>query len=224
MENWKSRAPIQILLLEDQNTTRHIIYTIIAADPELQLAASFTTSSAGLGWLQYHSPDVLIVDLMLGDGSGIDVMRYCANRYPTCAILVLTCSGDTEKVDASIKAGALGYLLKDDGLHILPKAIKELMYGGSPVSAFVARRLFMLAKEDQIDYSCKPETSSIKFTERERTVLKLIALGMTYEEIGNKLFISVATVQNYIKRLYRKLSVNSRAKAAIEARKLGIID
>ncbi len=218
--------PVKILLLEDQATTQKILSEVIASEQDFELAAVFDNVADGLRWLETSRPDVLLVDLKLKDGPGIEVIRACAKRYPSCSIMVLTVSLDEEDVNACIQAGALGYLVKEDGLHGVGKAIRDLLLGGSPISPFVMRRLLFESSKmkrgtvtaDAID------GKDIEFTKRELAVLALIAQGLTYEETAKRLCISVLTVQNYIKRLYRKLSVNSRGQAVFEAQRRGFLN
>lgn len=219
-------SPVKILLLEDQVTTQKILSEVIASEPDFDLVAVFDSVADGLNWLETSQPDVLLVDLKLKDGLGIEVIRACAKRYPQCSIMVLTVSLDDEDVNACIKAGALGYLVKEDGLLGVGKAIRDLVLGGSPISPFVMRRLLFDSSKVKRDRGVTGAGNGkdIEFTKRELAVLALIAQGLTYEETAKRLCISVLTVQNYIKRLYRKLSVNSRGQAVFEAQRRGFIN
>jgi DNA-binding NarL/FixJ family response regulator len=222
--------PVKILLLEDQPTTQKILSEVIKSERDFELAAVFDCVADGLRWLENSEPNVLLVDLKLRDGLGIDVIRACAARYPNCSIMVLTVSLDEEDVNACIQAGALGYLVKEDGLLGVGKAIRDLVLGGSPISPFVMRRLlFESPKANRISVGSindknVEDSKNIHFTKRELAVLALIAQGLTYEETAKRLCISVLTVQNYIKRLYRKLSVNSRGQAVFEAQRRGFLN
>jgi DNA-binding NarL/FixJ family response regulator len=221
-------SPVKILLLEDQPTTQKILSEVIASERDFELAAVLDSVADGLRWLEASEPDVLLVDLKLKDGLGIEVIQACAKRYPDCSIMVLTVSLDEEDVNACIQAGALGYLVKEDGLHGVGKAIRDLVLGGSPISPFVMRRLlFESSKAKRVAVAANPgngDGKDIEFTKRELAVLALIAQGLTYEETAKRLCISVLTVQNYIKRLYRKLSVNSRGQAVFEAQRRGFLN
>ncbi|MDQ9170420.1 response regulator transcription factor [Oxalobacteraceae bacterium R-40] len=226
MQNERISSTIKILLLEDQSTTQKILAEVIASEQNFELLAVCDTVADGLRWLESSEPDVLLVDLKLKDGLGIDVIRACANRHPNCSIMVLTVSLDESDVNACIQAGALGYLVKEDGLLGVGKAIRDLVLGGSPISPFVMRRLlFESAKKYPRTVNADAaDGKKIEFTKRELAVLSLIAQGLTYEETAKRLCISVLTVQNYIKRLYRKLSVNSRGQAVFEAQRRGFLN
>jgi DNA-binding NarL/FixJ family response regulator len=215
--------PAKVLLLEDQETTRKILAEVIGADPMLDLVASFDSVADGIAWLEHSAPDVLLVDLKLVDGLGIEVIRHCARLYPDCPILVLSASSEAEDVDSCLREGALGYLVKDDGLHAVAQAIRDMVLGGSPVSPSILRRLLFRKKRDERPRVAIPLDGQIALTKRELAVLNLIAQGLTYEETARQLCISVLTVQNYIKRLYRKLAVRSRGQAVFEAQRRGLL-
>lgn len=217
-------AEAKVLLLEDQITTRKILAAVIAATPGLKLVAAFDSVEEGLSWLKHSVPDVLLVDLKLRDGLGLEVIKACAKLYPQCLIMVLTASKDREDVDACIKAGALGYLVKEGGLHTVGQAIRDLILGGSPVSPCIVRTLLVQNRQQDADIRQEAQQhDDIILTSREQAVLRLIAKGLTYEQTAQQLNISVLTVQNYIKRLYRKLSVTSRGQAVFEAQKRGLL-
>jgi DNA-binding NarL/FixJ family response regulator len=160
--------------------------------------------------------------------SGIDVIRACSQRYPDCSIIVLTASNEESDVIVCIAAGALGYLLKEDGLHGVAHAVRDIRRGGSPMSSSIIRKILLQArnseKQKAVVTDADADEDGIHFTGRKISVLQLIARGLSYEEAAQTLSISILTVQNYIKRLYRKLSVNSRGKAVFEAPRRGLLE
>jgi DNA-binding NarL/FixJ family response regulator len=215
---------ISVLLLEDEPVTRKILSAVIEADPGLKLLAAFDSVRDGLAWLKTSAPDVLLLDLRLKDGLAIDVIQACSQHHPDCSIIVLTASDEGADVTACIEAGALGYLLKEDGLHDIGRAVRDIRLGGSPVSSSIIRKILIQSRHgDKVKVRVMNE-DDIHFTEREISVLQLIARGLSYDEIAQTLSISVLTVQNYIKRLYRKLSVNSRGRAVFEAQRRGLLE
>ncbi len=166
-------------------------------------------------------PDVLICDLSLADGSGVELIReLCAVNRRLC-VLVVTVFAEQNKVLDCLQAGAQGYLLKENGFEQLGQAIRDIYAGGSPISPQIARRLLgrlRLAQEGNA--TVLGEILSA----REMEVLKLLARGFTYEEISVLLGVSGGTIATYVKRLYRKLEVTSRSEAVFEAASRGIID
>lgn len=217
---------INVAVVEDDAVVRELLCRSISTDPNLKLAAELGSVRQALAWLASNKPDVLLTDLGLPDGSGIDVIRYCAAAHPQCDIMVITMFGDEKNVIASIDAGALGYILKDSDEIDVARFIEDLRNGGSPMSPLVARKL--LAR-----HSAKPvmrqssvsvnATGDAGLSTRELDTLDLIARGYTYAEISKLLLVSVNTVQTHVKHIYSKLSVHSRGEAVFEAHKLGLL-
>lgn len=218
-----SPPPLSIAVVEDDTPLRDMLCAGIDAQPGMRVAASFTSVAPTLQWLSQHQPDVLLTDLGLPDGSGIDLIRACAAAHPACDIMVITMFGDEKNVLASIEAGAVGYILKDAGHLDVARFIADLRQGGSPMSPLVARKLLTRAQPPARVAPGAPEPQAIKLTPREQEALDLIARGYTYGEIASLLGVSVNTVQTHIKNTYTKLSVRSRGEAVFEAHKLGLL-
>lgn len=222
------QEPVPVLLVEDDAVTRRMLSLSIEKEPSLHLQAALGSRQEALTWLEREKTGVLVVDLGLPDGSGIDVIRLCANRHPSTHILVITTSSDEDNVIASIEAGASGYVLKDAGQADIVRAIRELQAGGSPISPTIARKL--LAKVRGVSPAGNVEEGrleevvpSVTLTKRETTILELIARGDSYGEVARQLSLSVGTVQTHIKNIYDKLSVHSRGEAVFEANRLGLL-
>jgi DNA-binding NarL/FixJ family response regulator len=174
-----------------------------------------------------RAPDVLLVDLELPDGSGLDVIAEAVARYPKLSVMVITVFGDERRVVSAIRAGASGYLLKDDDSHEITAAIRQLLEGGSPISPAIARHLIRLFKRsDRSDSSRQSNEGRAlePLTPRELEVLTLAAKGFSYGEIANMLSLTQNTVASYTKYIYEKLSVNSKTEAIYEASRLGLIE
>jgi DNA-binding NarL/FixJ family response regulator len=221
-----SPLPAAVVIVEDDRRTRAHLCAAIQGQPELALAACFEQAQPAIAWLDSHPVDVLLTDLGLPDGSGIDVITACAARHPCCAIMVITMFGDEKNVLASIEAGASGYLLKDADRLDVVRAILELRAGGSPMSPLIARKVLLRARTRE----AAAETPApglrdglISLTGRESETLDLIARGYTYGEVAQLLSVTVGTVQTHIKSIYGKLAVHSRGEAVFEAHKLGLL-
>lgn len=225
MKQETASAPVNVLVVEDNPVTLRAICLSIDSDPALKLAAFFDAVQPALEWLATERPDVLLTDLDLPDGSGLDIIDECGRRYPDCDIMVLTVSSDEEKVVACIEAGASGYLLKTAGKVDIVSAIVNLRAGGAPMSPSIAR--MVLAKiRDGKKLEALPSAKSIDsngLTAREIAILDLIAKGESYVEVARMLALSVGTIQTHIKKIYRKLSVNSRGEAVFEAHRQGLL-
>ncbi len=225
----KKNPPYLTLLLEDEKPTRDFLSACISINEDLQLVASAGTCDAAMTLLKQHQPDVLVADLGLPDGNGVDVIRFAKELHPEIEILVVSMFGDEENVVAALEAGASGYLLKKQAFDELGEAILCLMRGESAISPEVARYLLKRFKKDASlpNGSLTSVTRTDQFnplTAREREVLSLIAKGYSYDEIAAALSLSTNTIRAHIRNIYRKLSVRSRSEAVFEAAHMGIID
>jgi DNA-binding NarL/FixJ family response regulator len=209
------------LIVEDDPSARDYFSDSVRGHPELALAGAGGSVAEALAWLDSpgRQVDVLLTDLGLPDGSGIDVIRHVTQTHPACECLVVSMFGDDDNVFASIEAGALGYILKDAAPADIAGAILEMRRGGAPMSPGIARRV--LAKlAPARGHAPVPQPA---LSTRERDVLELLARGFSYAEIGRLQAISVHTVQSHVKNLYRKLAVSSRGEAVFEATQLGLL-
>jgi DNA-binding NarL/FixJ family response regulator len=174
--------------------------------------------------LEGKSADVLLVDLGLPDGSGIDVIRAAHVKWPGCNIMVSTTFGDETNVMQSLEAGASGYLLKDSEPHKMIFEIRSLYAGGSPISPMIARQILMRFRPPQVAAPLPvAEKSGEMLSGREREVLEYITKGFTSDEIAELLSVSRHTVLTYVRRIYAKLEVTSKTEAVYEARKRGLL-
>lgn len=218
-------ARATVLIVEDDPVTLRALSLAVESEPALKLEAGLTNVKAAVDWLAAHDVDILLTDLGLPDGSGLDVIRMCTERRPKCEILVITMSSDEANVLACIEAGAAGYILKDSGRLDVVRAIMDLRAGGAPVSPAIAR--MVLARMRQGKRPEQPRTikhvGAPTLTKREAAILDLIARGDTYGEVAQLLSVSVGTVQTHIKNIYGKLSVHSRGEAVFEAHRRGLL-
>lgn len=223
---------IHVALVEDDVHFQNAIVTAIAASPDIRLMSLASTRAQGLQSLQSAPADVLLVDLGLPDGSGIDVIHAAHTQWPTCAVMVCTAFGDEAHVLQSIEAGASGYLLKDSEPENMLHEIRSLHGGGSPISPLIARQILMRFRAAPTAAPAAPVTPAAApapagehavLSAREKEVLELITKGFTADEIARLMQVSQHTVQTYVRRIYSKLNVNSRAEAIYEARHQGIL-
>ncbi|WP_458764768.1 response regulator [Cupriavidus basilensis] len=221
-------ADIRVLLVEDDPATSARLQSALASLPGIQVMAACAQRASACEWLTAHEPDVLLCDLGLPDGSGIDVIRHARRLYPRCDCMVITMFGDEANVLASIAAGATGYLLKDESDDNLRASVLALRAGGSPMSPVIARKVITRLRSASVPGIPAPDAQGapgmdVTLSARETEVLDLISRGYTYAETAGHLAISVHTVQAHIKNIYGKLAVNSRTEAVFEAHKLGLL-
>ena len=222
-------APWQVLVVEDDVQTQTFFAASVAGCPPLALAAAVGTQAEALAWLRRpdHVVDVLLVDLGLPDGSGVEVIRLATQLHPACEPLVISMFGDEDNVLASIEAGALGYIHKDAAPDDIAQVILDMLAGASPISPMIARRV--LAKyHAAAQLRPPPARVAVVFdspclSPRETEVLGLMARGFSYAEIAKLQTVSIHTVQSQIKSLYTKLAVNSKTEAVFEATQLGLL-
>lgn len=219
------RQPISVMIVEDDTVTRRFLAAAIQSEPALCLAAAFDSVKPALAWLESSPVDLLLTDLGLPDGSGVDLIRACVDRWPDCGILVITMSSDEDSVLACIEAGAAGYVLKDAGRLDIVRALMDLHSGGSPISPLIARKVLGRMRDaiPAQTATASADEGRALLTPREAAILDLIARGDSYGEVARILSVSVSTVQTHVKNIYGKLSVHSRGEAVFEAQRRGLL-
>jgi len=220
-----------VLIVEDQLRFREAFAHALEKAPDIRLLGIATDLPQGRKLFDQTRPDVLLVDLDLPGGSGIELIRHAAHTMPECEVMVISVFGDEQHVLSSIEAGATGYLLKDSLALDLPGQLRSLRAGGSPISPVIARRLLMrLAPQSgHAGHGAGPDTGTlplddetvVALSEQESRVLHLAAKGFTFDEIAQFMSVSPHTIMTYVKRTYRKLQVRSKVEAIYEARRLG---
>lgn len=214
----------QVFVVEDNPEMQEFFASCIARAPQLALAGRAGTLAEARAWLDAHAGklNVLLVDLGLPDGSGLDVIRHAVARNPACEVLVISMFGDEDNVLASIEAGALGYIHKDATPDDIAESILAMRRGESPISPMIARRLLAKYRLAPAVAPAASEPAAV-LSPKEHEVLSLIARGFSYAEIARIRDISVHTVQSHIKKIYGKLAVNSKNEAIFEATRMGLL-
>jgi DNA-binding NarL/FixJ family response regulator len=216
-----SGGPTRVVLVEDEPNASERMRLALVAAPSLTIVAAARTVAEGRRDLSAHRPDLLVTDLGLPDGTGIDLIRHVAQQKLPTLCLVNTVFADDQSVFDALEAGALGYLLKDETPEELRRCALELLAGGSPMSPSIARKVLSRFHPEPVA-ARSPERPHL--SGREREVLNLIVKGFKYEEIAGILGVSAATVATHAQHICRKLAVNSRSEAAYEAAQLGLVD
>jgi len=212
---------IRVAIIEDDPATIDLLRSAIEPAENIEIAAVARNVMTGVKLIAAGGYDVLLCDLGLPDGSGIALIRESATRYPAADVIVITIFADQAKVLDSIKAGARGYLLKDEQFADCVEGIREIRRGGSPISPIIARQLLL-----QIHPATRATIAPLKegLSPRELEILNLLARGFSNIEIGELISISKLTVGTHVKNIYRKLEVNSRSEAVFEASSRGIMN
>lgn len=227
-----------VFVVEDDPRALGFFQAGVRGCEKLRLIGSARGAREALDWLRNapEAPDVLLVDLGLPDGDGLEVIRAAVSRFPACDPLVVSVFGDEQSVLSSIEAGAMGYIQKDAAPDDIAQTILDMKAGASPISPMIARRVLLkyrsllagatsAAEVDSFHEArsgTAPTTRGLLST-REHEVLTLIARGFSYGEIARLKGLSVHTVQTHIKNLYGKLAVHSKNEAVFEATRLGLL-
>ncbi|MGH1366237.1 MAG: response regulator transcription factor [Calditrichia bacterium] len=198
---------ISVAIVEDDREIRDLLTLIIDSSPGFTCKQSFNDCESAIEPILAETPQVVLMDIDLPGMSGINGVAALKEKLLATDFIMLTIKEDDDSIFDSLCAGATGYLLKDTGPADLLLAIREVVDGGSPMSAGIARR---------VTNSFKRSTDS-PLTTRETEVLNMLCDGKNYKEIATDMFISGDTVRVHIKNIYRKLQVNSRGQAVKKA-------
>ncbi len=217
-----------VIVVEDDPAFLARFCRIVAGAKDMSLLAAVGDLASARLAIRRQAPDVLLTDLGLPDGSGIELIRETARMHPATDIMVITVFGDEEHVLASIEAGATGYLLKDSLPEEFVSLIAQLRAGGSPISPVIARQLLKRFKPGvpagATSTSSTPNAQpSPSLSARETEVLALIAKGFNFAEIARLLTLSPHTITAHVKKIYQKLAVHSRGEAVFEAGRMGLL-
>lgn len=219
-----TRPLIRVALVEDDVHFQQAVIRALGTAQDMELTGIADTLATALRLLEHPAPDVLLVDLGLPDGSGIEMILAAHKTWPACGVMVCTALGDEAHVMRSIEAGATGYLLKDSTTDNMLDEIRSLHAGGSPISPLIARQILTRFR-DSVPASSphEPDATGPRLSAREQQVLELITRGFTAEEIADLLKVSRYTVLTYVRRIYSKLNVTSKAEAIYEAQSRGLL-
>lgn len=209
-----------LLIVEDSEATRERLEKAIIEGGSFELIGSAGAFQPASTLLKETPPDILLTDLDLPDGNGIDLIKQLQGSKKNTLAIVITIFGDEDHVINALKAGASGYLLKDDTFIEINNAIQHMLDGGSPISPSIARYLL-----SELSLSATNDTPAVErlLSTREHEILMLVSKGYTSKEIGNMLDVSFHTVNAHVKNIYKKLSVSNKTEAIYEATQKGII-
>ena len=208
--------PIRVFLADDHPIVRRGICDLLQTEPGIEVAGSATNGREAVVGFAQCRPDVILMDLVMPGMDGIEAIRQIKAAQPQARILVLTSFAADDKVFPAIKAGALGYLIKDTTPEDLLRAIRRLHAGQTPLHPSIAARL-LAEISDPAQSSPAPDP----LTDREIQVLKLIARGLSNWEIAAELVVSIATVYTHVSNILSKLHLASRTQAALYALREG---
>lgn len=215
---------INVLIADDHVFYREGVRALLSRSDEISVAGEASTGEEVITQAGELRPDVILMDLKMPGVNGIDATRVIHEKYPGISILVITMFDDDDSVFAAMRAGALGYLLKDADRDELVRAIIAVKSGEAIFSPAIAQRMIQYFNSSPGRQFLEKKGQSVEFaelTEREREILELIAQGHNNSFISSQLSLSIKTVQNYVSSILTKLQVVDRAMAIVRAREAG---
>jgi len=214
---------IRILLVDDQRLIREGLRVLLELEPGLEVVGEAGDGKEALEAYAALQPDVVLMDVRMPGMDGVEATRRLRERWPEARIIILTTFDDDAYVFEGLRAGALGYLLKDVSGNELAEAVRTAAAGGAPLSPSVARKV--VAAFSRLSPPARPPDEGLPepLSEREKEVLRLLAQGLTNREIARRLVLAEGTVKNYVTTILQKLGVRDRTQAALRARQMGLL-
>jgi NarL family two-component system response regulator LiaR len=210
---------IGVLIVDDHDIVREGLRAVIGLEEDMQVVGDAKDGMEAIALSRHLKPDVILMDLLMPNKGGIEAIREILEENPNHRILVLTSFAEVDKILPTIRSGALGYIVKNSSPGELLHAIRDVAKGAVYMQPDIARQLF-----HGISQNTEPLTQPIEqLSVRETEIIKLVAQGMTNEEIGDQLSISSRTVGVHVTHILEKLNLNNRTQAALFALRNGLI-
>ncbi len=207
----------RIVIIDDHKVVREGLRAILEQEPDFEIVGEAGSGEQGSWLIAHHRPDVALLDIRLDEVNGLDVCRYAVGISPQTKVLILTAFMDSNLVHQALQAGAKGYLLKDAEHMDLVSRVRQVLRGEMAFDPRVTRSLAEYAVEHP------PAESDALLSPREVEILRLMAQGMTNAEIAGALFLSTATVKDYVRNITGKLDARNRVDAVTRAVRQGLI-
>lgn len=206
---------MKVLIVDDQTLFREGLSWVIRQQPDIEVVGEAGTVQDAVNQTLKLHPDIVLLELFLPDGNGIEAIRPILDQRPATKIIILTTSGDMKYISLAIRSGAKGYLIKDKPVSHLLSSIRAVQSGEYALSRSVISRIIEELSKDNFIFDQLPNYTHLKdLTQREQDVLELICLDKTNSEIAESLSISKYTVKVHIRNIFKKLNVRNRREAA----------
>lgn len=212
---------IRVCLVEDQNIVRQGLRGLLALSSDFDVVAEASDGEEALAVIPRAQPDVILLDLRMPRLDGVGVLRALRERGIATPALILTTFDDDSMLFEAVRAGAKGWLLKDVSLERLTSAIRTVAAGGTCIEPVITERIMRALEKSNVAFDSAELPESL--TDREKTILRLLAGGYSNKEISELLDISDGTVKNHISSVLAKLGVRDRTRAVLKAIDLGVI-
>ncbi len=214
---------IRVLIVDDQRLMRQGLRTLLELEPDIDIVGEAEDGLAALEQYELGQPDVVLMDIRMPRLDGVESTHRLVSQWPAARVIILTTFDDDQSVFEGLRAGALGYLLKDVSGSELAEAIRTVAGGGALIEPSVTRKVLAEFTRLAPAGSSSIERLPDPLSEREIEVLNLLAQGATNRQIAAQLFLAEGTVKNYVSTILDKLGVDDRTQAALRARELGLI-
>lgn len=211
---------IRILLVDDQRLMRDGLRLLLELEPDLQVVAEADNGVHALELYAAHAPDVVLMDIRMPEMDGVAATKKLQAQWPDSRVLILTTFDDDQYVFDGIRAGALGYLLKDVSGEELATAVRTIANGGALIGPSVARKV--LGQLAQMPAQ-SAQTLADPLTEREQEILMLMGAGLSNPKIARRLHLAEGTVKNYVSSILQKTGTNDRTQAVLWAKEAGLL-
>jgi DNA-binding NarL/FixJ family response regulator len=214
---------IRLLIVDDQRLMREGLRTLLELEHGFEIVGEAANGQAALDAYAELMPDVVLMDIRMPGMDGVEATRRLCTSWPETKVIILTTFDDDANVFEGLRAGAVGYLLKDLSGQELAIAVRTVHAGGALIEPTVAKRVMAEFARLHPPARTIDEGLAEPLTEREVAVLKLVSAGLSNREIGHKLGLSEGTVKNYVTSVLQKIGVRDRTQAALRGRELGLI-
>jgi DNA-binding NarL/FixJ family response regulator len=205
-------SPVRVMLVDDHEIVRRGLQSVLDRNPEISVVGEASSVETSIRESRRLKPDVVVMDLRLPDGSGVDACRQIRDEQPDVRVLILTSHADEDALFSAVLAGAAGYVLKDLDPSGIQKAIVTVGRGGSLLDPQLATRVLERIRRGSASHPA--DDGFVTLSPQEDRILDMIGDGLTNRQIGEQLGLSEKTIKNYVSELYTKLNVDRRAQAA----------
>ena len=216
-------TPIRVLLVDDQPLFREGVHTLLSLQPDLEVVGEAGDGEEALRLAARLRPDVILMDLQMPVLDGVEATRRLRLTQPDCRVIALTTFDDDEYVFEGLRAGAIGYLLKDTPSVKLLEAIRAAARGESFLQPSIAAKVVAEFSRLADQAPTRPQPLAEPLSERENDILRLVVTGASNKEIAAVLVITEGTVKNHLTNILAKLGVRDRTQAALKAKELGLV-